>query len=312
MTTTAPRPTDRSRATAPLGELGEMVEEISALDGAGKTIGKLIRSSLKPGAVKDLVSGTWLGHAVHPILTDVVVGSWTSASLLDVLGGREAQPAAEKLIGIGIAAYAPTALTGASDWADSEPADEGIRRVGLVHAASNAGALALYAASLAARRRGARGRGLALGFAGAGLLTAGGYLGGHLVSRQGVGVDQTSFDPSPGDDWAQAIATTELTDEPASVQVGDTPVLLVRRQHGIAALHDRCSHRGCSLAEGRLDSEADVIECGCHGSRFRLSDGVVVRGPATAHQPVFEARERDGHVEVRAAGRSRPESRRAA
>jgi nitrite reductase/ring-hydroxylating ferredoxin subunit len=300
MTTTAPRQPQQPPATAPIGELGKIVEDLSAVDAPGKKIAKAVRGAIKPGAVKDLISGTWLGHALHPLLTDVVIGAWTSANLLDVLGGRESRAASEKLIAVGIAAYGPTALTGVSDWADSEPIGEGIRRVGVVHALTNGTALALYTASLRARRNGDHGKGVALAAAGAGLLGAGGYLGSHLIARQGVGVDQTAFDPAPDDEWTQAIASTELTTEPASVQVGDTPVLLVRREQGIAALHDRCSHRGCSLASGTLDSAGDVIECGCHGSRFRLGDGAVVRGPATAHQPVFEARERDGRVEVRA------------
>src|SRR3954471_14101355 len=120
-------------AASPLRALGEAAEKLSALDAPGKKVGKAVRGALKPGVVRDALAGTWLGHAVHPILTDVVVGSWMSASLLDLLGGEESEAAVEKLIGVGIAAYAPTALTGATDWADGEPADDGVRRVGLVH-----------------------------------------------------------------------------------------------------------------------------------------------------------------------------------
>ena len=287
-------------AASPLARLGAAVESLAALDAPGKRIGKSVRNALGPGAVKDALSGTWLGHALHPILTDVVIGAWTSASLLDLLGGDDAEAGAERLIGIGIAAYGPTALTGMTDWADSEPADDGIRRTGLVHAAVNSAALGLYAASLAARRRGEHRRGVALAMAGAGALGAGGYLGGHLVFRQGVGVDQTVFDAEPGD-WTDAVAASDVGSDPVSAQVGDAPVLLVRGTDGqISAIHDRCSHRGCSLADGEV---ADgVVECPCHGSRFRLSDGELLRGPATAPQPAFEAREREGRIEVRPRG----------
>lgn len=291
--------TTTSKAASPLAHFADRVEDIGALDGPGKRIGKVVRSGLGPGAFKDLLSGTWLGHALHPVLTDAVVGMWTSANVLDAVGGKRSEDASQRLIALGIGTYGATALTGVSDWADSEPGNDGVRRVGLVHAAANATALALYAASYAARRNGDRTRGKLLGLAGAGALSVGAYLGGHLVSRQGVGVDQTAFD-TPPDVWQDACAADELALAPLTATVGDTPVLLLRRRGQIHALHDRCSHRGCSLADGDLDS--DSVTCACHGSRFRLVDGEVLRGPATAPQPVFEARERDGRIEVRATG----------
>ena len=291
-------PSASPTAASPLARLGAVAENLSALDGIGKRLGKLVRSSIGPGVLKDTLSGTWMGHALHPLLTDVVIGAWTSANLLDAFGGEDAEAGAERLIGIGIAAYGPTALTGFADWADSEPTDDGIRRAGLVHAWSNLTGLALYAASLRARRAGDQRLGKALALAGAGAIGAGGYLGGHLVFRQGVGVDQTAFDPAPDEGWSDAIAADELGSDPVSAQVGDAPVLLVREDGGgIAAIHDRCSHRGCSLATGAVSD--GVVECSCHGSRFRLADGELLRGPATAPQPAFDARERDGRIEVR-------------
>ena len=273
------------------------VEHAKALDGPGKALGKAVRDAIAPGALKDAASGTWLGHALHPLLTDIVVGSLASATLLDVLGGDIEGDAAERLIVIALAAYAPTAFTGANDWADTEVVDPRIRRVGLAHAAANATALAFYGASLAARRRGAAGRGKLLGLAGAAALTAGGYLGAHMSFVQGVGPNQTAFDPGPGD-WTDAGESADLTTgEPRSVVVGDTPVLLLRHDDGLHAIHDRCSHRGCLLSDGEIDGEAVV--CACHGSRFRLDDGSVERGPATAPQPVFETRENSGRIELR-------------
>src|SRR3954464_15739984 len=197
--------------------LAETAESAAPLDGLGEKVGKAVRGALGPGKLKDAVSGTWLGHAVHPMLTDVVIGSFTSATLLDLLGGDEDGPAAERLIGVGIAAYAPTALTGVNDWADSEPVDDAVRRVGLVHASTNAVALTLYGSSLAARRRGSRTKGKVLSLAGAGVLAAGGYLGGHLSFTKGVGPNQTAFDPGP-DDWAKAVDSDQLApDEPKTV-----------------------------------------------------------------------------------------------
>ena len=274
------------------------VEGAGALDGPAKAIGKRVRGTLSPGAFKDALSGTWLGHALHPLMTDVVIGSFLSATLLDVLGGDDDGRAQERLIAVGIAAYGPTALTGVNDWADTEPADDAVRRVGLVHAGTNAAALSLQIASLAARRSGARRRGALLGLAGTAVLGAGGLLGGHLSFAQGVGPDQTVFDPG-SDEWTAARELSgELADgEPVSAVAGDTPIMLLRRGERIHALHDRCSHRGCPLSGGEIDG--DVVECTCHGSRFSLEDGSVLRGPATAPQPAFEVREADGGLEVR-------------
>ena len=276
----------------------DAVESASPLDTPGKKVGKAVRGAIGPGPLKDALSGRWLGHALHPMLTDVVIGSFVSASLLDILGGDDDGRAAERLIGVGIAAYGPTALSGVNDWADSEPVDDAVRRVGLVHAGSNALALTLYTSSLAARRRGSRTRGKLLGVAGAAVLGFGGYLGGHMSFTKGVGPNQTAFDPGP-DDWSAAIESSDLPEgSPKSVTVGDTPVLLVRHRKHVHAMHDRCSHRGCSLAEtGELDGE--TIQCGCHGSRFSLRDGSVERGPATAGQPSYEVRESDGKVEIK-------------
>ena len=287
------------RRRSALDPLVRRIEDASALDAVAKPIGKRVRKTLSPGPVKDALAGTWLGHALHPLLTDVVVGTFLSATLLDVLGGDGGGRSSERLIAVGIAAYGPTALTGTNDWADTEPADDGVRRAGLVHAASNATALALYAGSLAARRSGAHGRGKLLGLGGAAVLGVGGYLGGHLSFAKGVGPDQTAFDAGPTD-WTRAADAAELSEgEPRRVVAGDAPVMVVRSGGRVFAIHDRCSHRGCSLADGELDASAGVIECACHGSRFALEDGAVLRGPATAPQPAFETRERDGRVEVR-------------
>jgi nitrite reductase/ring-hydroxylating ferredoxin subunit len=280
----------------PFGPLVEGLESAAALDAPGKKIGKFVRGAIPQGTVKDALSGTWLGHALHPLLTDVVIASFLSSTLLDVLGGDDDGSAAERLITVGLVAYGPTALTGVNDWADSEPVDDSVRRVGLVHAGTNAVAFNLYAASLRARRRGDRGRGKLLALAGAGALTAGGFLGGHLVFAKGVGPQQTAYDPGP-DDWTAVDAGDLQENEPKAVTVDDTPVFLLRHRGHVHALHDRCSHRGCSLADGQLDGE--VIECQCHGSRFRLKDGSVERGPAFAPQPVYEVRETDGRIELR-------------
>ena len=290
----------RSADERPLISAVRAVEHAKALDAPGKALGKAVRGVFGPGGLKDALSGTWLGHALHPLLTDIVIGSLVSATMLDVLdllGGDDDGAAAERLIAIGLAVYPPTAVTGANDWADTEVVDPRIRRVGLAHATANVTALGLYGASLAARRSGETGRGRLLGFSGAAALAVGGYLGAHMSFVQGVGPNQTAFDPGPSD-WTDAGESSSLSQgEPKSVVVGDTPVMLLRHGETLHAMHDRCSHRGCPLSDG--DIEGEVVVCMCHGSRFRLEDGSVERGPATAPQPVFETRENGGRIEVR-------------
>jgi nitrite reductase/ring-hydroxylating ferredoxin subunit/uncharacterized membrane protein len=292
-TPTAPPPTD---------PIIDAVEGADALDGPGKAIGKQVREIFGPGTLRDALSGTWMGHSLHPVLTDVVIGSWTSATILDLLGGDDDGSAASKLIGVGIAAYAPTALTGTVDWADSEAVDDRVRRTGLVHAAGNATALALYAGSLVARRNGNHARGKLLSLAGAGVMSAAGFLGGHLSFARGVGVNQTVFDEGGvPEEWSDAMAADDLkAGEPKSVVVGETPVMLLRHGDGLHALHDRCSHRGCSLAD-MGEVEGEIVTCNCHGSQFDVRDGTVQRGPAATDQPVYEARESDGRIQVRLA-----------
>ncbi|HWE12427.1 MAG TPA: Rieske 2Fe-2S domain-containing protein [Solirubrobacteraceae bacterium] len=288
-----------SRYLSPMEPLVSGIESAEILDQPATLLARAVRGVLSPGKLKDGLSGTWLGHAVHPMLTDVVIGSFLSASALDLVAGEDGQPASERLIMIGMAAYGPTAAAGASDWIDGE-FDDRVKRVGIVHASGNLTALTLYTASLIARRRGAQTRGKLLAAAGASVLLVGGYLGGHLSLRRGIGVDETVFDPG-SDDWRPAADAAQLPEgQPTRVVVDETPVLLLKAGERIYAIHDRCSHRGCSLVDGNV--EGHEIVCSCHFSRFDLRDGSVIRGPATAPQPTFQVRESDGVLEVRRVG----------
>lgn len=281
---------------SPLEPLVRSIEAAEVVDAPAGMVSDAAKGLLGPGRLKDALSGTWLGHALHPALTDVVIGCFLSASVLDLVGGEESDPAAQRLIMAGIAAYGPTAAAGASDWVDGA-VDDRVKRVGIVHAAGNAVALGLYVTSLRARRRGSRGVGRLAALAGGSVLMLGGYLGGHLSLRRGIGPDQTVFDPG-SQEWSRATEISALGDgQPARVIVGDTPILLVKTGESIHAIHDRCSHRGCSLSEGELEG-TDIV-CGCHSSRFDLRTGSVLNGPATAPQPAFEVRVEGDEVQVR-------------
>jgi nitrite reductase/ring-hydroxylating ferredoxin subunit/uncharacterized membrane protein len=278
-------------------ELMERLEHAEALDPPAETVAKFVRDTVPAGPVKDALSGTWLGHALHPLLMTVPMGTWLSAVLLDWFGGEDAEGAADRLITAGLLGTAPTTVTGWTDYADTTVGSARARRVGIVHAASNITAISLFLASRVARAQGDRARGKALALAGFGALTAGGYLGGHLSYAQGVGVDTTVFDAYPSE-WTRALDEAELQEgRPRHVQVGDLPVMLVRTGGRLYALVDRCAHRGGPLSDGEI---ADgCVTCPWHGSRFRLEDGSVERGPAAYPQPRLETRVNGGAIEVR-------------
>jgi nitrite reductase/ring-hydroxylating ferredoxin subunit/uncharacterized membrane protein len=271
------------------------VEQLDALDALSEPLQQGARRLIPQGSqLKDLLSGTWLGHPLHPPLTDVVVGTWTSALLLDLLGGEPSEEAADGLVAAGIIAAVPTAAAGLSDWADLRG---GSRRVGLVHALGNVSALLLQMFSLAARRRGDRSRATGLSMVGYALASGSAWLGGHLSFVNGVGVNQTAFDDAPKE-WTAVLDEADLVEgKLVGAQAETLSVLLLRKGAQLYALDDRCSHRGCSLHEGTLND--DSVTCPCHGSTFRF-DGTIVKGPATAPQPAFDVRSNGSKIEIRA------------
>jgi nitrite reductase/ring-hydroxylating ferredoxin subunit/uncharacterized membrane protein len=280
-----------------LPDLAGRIEEFRGLDPVAQRVGDVAEGLLPAGPIKDALSGTWLGHALHPALTDVVVGSWTSAVILDAVGGERAQDGADLLVGLGCLAAIPTAVTGLSDWLDTTGREW---RMGFVHATGNVAALAIYAASLLARRSGRRGLGVMLGALGGATASFTAYLGGHLVFDRSVGVNQTATEHRPRK-WTAALDSDQLPQRtPALGRAGGEEVLLYRDGERIYAVAERCSHRGGPLHKGEVDEVACTVTCPWHGSIFKLDDGSIRRGPATSQQPTYEARELDGRIEVRA------------
>ncbi len=159
------------------------LEEASALDPLVGAVEPAITAAFGTGRRAVVLRGEWLGHSLHPVLTDVVIGSWTSATILDLIGVAGDSAAARKLVGVGLLAVGPTAWSGWAEWTSVGPR---AKRVGLVHAVTNGIAIGAYAGSWVARRRGRRGMGTGLALAGATALSVGGYLGGHLAQTRGV------------------------------------------------------------------------------------------------------------------------------
>lgn len=182
------------RATAAL-------ERLTALDGAVEAAQPLASRLVGGPARRWVLHGRALGHAVHPFLTDVPLGAWMSASLLDLTPRRAGARSAQTLVGAGLVAAVPTVLTGWAEWA---VADRATQRVGVVHAGANTVAVALYGASWLARRRGGHVRGALLALAGGAVSGVGGYLGGHMAIARNAGTRDRAFAPpghaaQPGD-----------------------------------------------------------------------------------------------------------------
>ncbi len=169
------------------------LEGLAALDAPVRLIEPGIRKAFGTEPRASLLRGDWLGHALHPAMTDLVLGSWTSASVLDLLGGADSAVAARRLVAVGLLAAGPTAWTGWAQWLEA-PGPEA-KRVGLVHAVSNGLAVGLYAASWKARGRGCRARGAGLALAGAAASGFGAYLGAHLTVARDVGTRDPAFSP---------------------------------------------------------------------------------------------------------------------
>jgi nitrite reductase/ring-hydroxylating ferredoxin subunit/uncharacterized membrane protein len=237
---------------------------------------------------KNFLHGTWLGHPLHVILTDLPIGAWTTAIAFDALDSmrsrREYKLAADTSLTFGLVGAVGAAAAGLTDWQDVDPP---ARRIGLVHGLLNIASVVLFGSSLLARRRGNRtsGRGLAaLGFA---VSVAAARLGGNLVYGQRIGVDHSAPEKLP-EEFTPVLSQTNLPDgKPVRAEHNGNPVLLVRRGSQIFSLAETCSHLGGPLSEGTL--AGDIIQCPWHGSRFSIRDGHVVDGPAVHPQPCLEA-----------------------
>jgi nitrite reductase/ring-hydroxylating ferredoxin subunit/uncharacterized membrane protein len=271
-------------------QLISRLEQDSRLDGLVFAVRKVARRLIPPGKLRDALHGVWLGHPLHPMLIQAPVGAWLSASIIDATGGDE--KAARTLVAAGLAAAVPAAVAGSADWSEQH---EQQMRVGVVHAAGNITALSLYGASLLSR-----GPQLsrALRLAGLAAVSVSGLLGGHISFQLAGGANHAEAVPhlvQPG--WHHLMAAADLPEgKPVRQMLGEVPVVAIRSGGAVSVLADQCSHMSGPLSEGEL---ADgCLTCPWHGSVFRVADGSVARGPATAPQPAFETREVGGAIQV--------------
>jgi len=266
-----PRPGPRL-LSAP-ADLAGRLEHAEGLDRVTQLLAEAIRRGLPTGGRADALHGVWLGQPVHPALVALPLGFWTSATVLDFVPGAER--ASRVLLALGLAGTLPAAAAGLADYASLHREQQ---RVGLVHAASGASASALFAASLFARLAG-RGAGASHAEPVA-----------HLTALG----------------WHDLCRIYELPDgRLARRRLGYLTLAMLRQGSDVLALADQCAHLGGPLHQGTLtdDGGGPCVTCPWHGSTFRLTDGAVVHGPATARQPAFDTRVVEGGmVQVRPAG----------
>ena len=272
------------------------------LDSVGKPLSEAVRALFtNAGAAgqtaKNALHGVWLGHPLHPVLTDVPLGAWTTALALDAreaaTGDRGYGRAADFAVGLGLVSAVGAAITGLNDWSETQGRAQ---RAGLLHGLLNLTATAFIAGSYALRRNGARSAGRAGTAAGYGIALAAAYLGGNLVYRERIGVTHAAV--AEPEEFTPVLESAALPDnEMRKATIEDASFVVVRQHQRVCALAHPCAHLGGPLSEGTL-KDGSVV-CPWHGSEFALDDGRVLNGPATQPQPCFEVRETAGRVELR-------------
>lgn len=283
----------------------DLIDRLDWLDAIAEAVQPPITDLFKSAGaagqrIKDLLNGVWLGHPLHPVLTDVPIGAWTMAILLDWMPGRAREDAglaraADAAVGLGLAGAVGSAVTGLTDWSDTYGRP---RKVGVGHALGNVAATLLFTASFVARKRRDREAGRTLALLGYLVSLGAAYLGGHLVFGEQIGVDHTAGRELPKD-WVPVLGERELAEgQSKKASAGDVPILLSKRGGRIFAIAETCAHQGGPLSEGKI--EGDEVTCPWHFSRYDVKTGDVLNGPSTFPQPCFETRTAGGKIEVRA------------
>ncbi len=266
------------------------------LDGPAKALhaaGEPLFGAGGPRLHKDALYGTWLGHPLHPPLTDLPIGFWTSSALLDLAGKKEAS---DLMLELGTVSALGAAASGYAQWHDLQEMTAP-RRLGVLHAMLNGTATACYGVSWFLRRRDQRSAGMVFSTAGLALATGSAMIGGDLSFRLGIGVSRVAFE-EPSGKWKPVADEADL--EPGvmhRVEASFGPLVLLKDGETILATSATCTHVGAPLDEGEVDGTC--VTCPWHGSVFDLRDGRLVHGPATAPLHAFETRVNDGKVEVR-------------
>ncbi|GAA2656232.1 Rieske 2Fe-2S domain-containing protein [Nonomuraea recticatena] len=289
---------EKVRLAGPV-DLADKLEKSRAMDRPIRVLAKAVREKIGPGRLRDWLHGVPTGKPLHPPLATVTLGCWVSVAVLDLMNTDP--KAAKALLAAGVAGAVPTAAAGLTDWSSLHREQQ---RVGFVHMVTNLTALSLFSGSLLLRMAGRQGGGKALSMLGLGAATVGGYLGGHMAYRQAAGAnhaEQVAHLVPLG--WHDLCPIKDLPEgRPVTRRLGYIQLFVLRHGGGVSVLADRCSHLAGPLHQGRLviENGEPCVVCPWHGSTFRIADGSVKHGPATAPAPTFETRvRRDGTIQVR-------------
>jgi nitrite reductase/ring-hydroxylating ferredoxin subunit len=269
-------------------------------NGAAGVIDAFFRRLGRPGKVlQDFLNGSWLGHSVHPVVVDVVVGGSTVALLLQVLiwlGVADLHVALLWVVGLAWLAGLSAIVTGLTDFKDTAAGDE--RNMVGLHGLTNILATLVLVGAFVELLWGGDAIAGWLVVAGFGVLSVGAFIGGHVVFKYGYMVNRNAF--AGGKRAKEFIAVLPGADLPEATPVkamlGATALVVVRRGDLVYALKDTCSHAGGPLSGGTL--VGDTIVCPLHASAFRLTDGAVRHGPASTRQVAYRARLNADQVEV--------------
>ena len=281
-----------------------IVEALPFLDRIAEAIQPKVHEAVEAGGTtaRDALDGTWLEVPLHPVLTDVPLGSWTAALVFDGLdaatGSRAMRNAADASLAFGILGALGAAITGLSDW---RYLSGGSRRMGVAHGLLNAIGLAFSVASLVLRAGGRRKAGRLAFLAGYSVSGTAAHLGGELSYNYGLRVNRNVFQGGGPDEFAPVLDEEELPQGGMRrVEANGAGILLSRSSGGgVCAISSVCGHFGGPLEQG--DREGDTVVCPWHKSRFDLRSGEVIDGPAVFPQSRYETRVRDGRIEVKAA-----------
>jgi Ferredoxin subunits of nitrite reductase and ring-hydroxylating dioxygenases len=269
-------------------------------NGTAGVVDSIYRGLGKPGkALQNLLNGSWLGHSLHPVLTDVVVGGFTMLIVLDLVSlifGANFRDASLIILGLSILAGLGAILSGLTDYKDTATGDE--RNVATLHGWTNIISIVVYSVAFFVRLGDGVVTGQILSIIGYLIISFGAFIGGHVVFKYGYMVNYNAFSKGRrAREFTAILLAAELPENaPTRALLGATALVLVRRGDLVYALKQTCSHAGGPLAEGTL--VGDTIVCPWHASAFRLSDGAVRQGPASTRQIAYRARIADGQVEV--------------
>ena len=255
-----------------------------------------------PGKLlQDFLNGSWLGHSLHAVLVDIVLGGATAALFLDLLrvlfGVDGLQEATTWTMLLTFLSAIGAVVTGLTDHKDTSP-DTATREVGAVHGLINIVSTVGFGISLVQRTGGSHDAAFWVLLVSYLLVSVGGYIGGHLVYKYGYMVNYNAFARGKrAADFTPVVPLVDLPEEtPTKAMLGSTGVMLVRRGDLVHALKETCSHLGGPLSQGEL--EGDTITCPWHFSTFRITDGAVVHGPAGSRQVSYRTRVNAGQVEL--------------